>query len=532
MRSTAATEVTGGAIADCSLPAAFFWYVRAARRVEPPVTAPAVVVIGAGAAGCAAALEAARLGLAVTLIDEHPQSVAALGLDAPYFYGARLPASLSATMVERVLAANEPLVACFEAGVEVRTGTCVWGVFGPRENCISLDGFQLALAEGGRSEMLHADHLVFATGARDLVLSFPGWELPGVLGANGAAALAGRYQALGGERVMVLGSGNLGLGLARLLRSEGIEVVAVVEPGPRPRGDANLVADLTGAGVPIFVQHTIERALGETEVRAARLVAVDGKLQPVPNCVREILCDTIVMAYGTVPNVELPALAGCTLSYSATRGGWVPAVEGGTCTSLPFIHVAGDLVGTGEVTHRDTAVAVRQGQDAVRAIATACGLVASAVPALNPELAADTGAAADWLRSLLAVGGLDVTLCQCEEVTRRELVGVQPPRYLGSGSAATGGIDGLGSRARTSQDLLKRLTRVGMGHCQGKRCRDHGALLIAGATGCPLEEVRPGSYRAPVRPLPLATLWPHDESEEMRKRWPIWLHPLDERAPR
>jgi len=96
---------------------------------------------------------------------------------------------------------------------------------------------------------------------------------------------------------------------------------------------------------------------------------------------------------------------------------------------------------------------------------------------------------------------------------------------------SNGGIAALSAVGRASQDLLKRMTRAGMGHCQGKRCRDQVLMLIAEATGCDLSQLVPGSYRAPVRPLPLSVLWAGEETEEMRRTWPIWLHPVEEGAP-
>jgi hypothetical protein len=94
-----------------------------------------------------------------------------------------------------------------------------------------------------------------------------------------------------------------------------------------------------------------------------------------------------------------------------------------------------------------------------------------------------------------------------------------------------GGVNSLPPATRKSQDLLKRMTRAGMGHCQGKRCRDQVLMLLADATDTALGDLVPGSYRAPVRPLPLNILWPADETREMRRTWPIWLHPVEEGAP-
>jgi Sarcosine oxidase A3 domain len=118
-----------------------------------------------------------------------------------------------------------------------------------------------------------------------------------------------------------------------------------------------------------------------------------------------------------------------------------------------------------------------------------------------------------------------VNVCQCEEVTRQELVGVQPPRYLGhrSDRLTARGLDTLLEAGPLNQDHVKRLTRVGMGPCQGRRCREQVALLLAESARIPIEEIPLPSYRVPVRPLPLNVLWPHDEPEEVREHWVSWF---------
>lgn len=492
-----------------------------------------LVVIGAGAAGCAAALEGAKLGLKVTLVDEHPQGLQAISLDAPYFYGARLPAILedSAAISERVLGANEPLLECLEAGVEILTATCSWGSFRPGANSTHMSAPQLGIADPERSWMIDYKSLILAPGSRDLVLSFPGWHLPGVLGANGAAALLVRYQVLPGSQMLILGSGNLALRTAKLALEKGIAVVGIVEAAPRIRGDAGLAAELAAAGVPLLANRTIERALGEQEVQGARLIGLDHEFQPVAGSAEEIACDSICMAFGAVPNVELAALTGCRMEFDNGRGGWVPALDGDFRSSLPDVFVAGDGAGVSEAMHLDQSIAMEQGRRAARAAAGAA-MSAGASPA--PAIGNDSmlAAARDWLDTLVRAGGMDVIVCQCEEVSRRALLDVSPPSYLGAGNMRqSGGVAALSPASRTSQDLLKRMTRAGMGHCQGKRCRDQVLMLLAAATGAELGQLVPGSYRAPLRPLPLKVLWAGEETEAMRRNWPIWLHPVEEGAP-
>ena len=112
-----------------------------------------LVVVGAGVSGTAAAIEAAKAGVQVTLIDENPIGMSMMGLDVPQFFGRRIEGALSdrAAMLERVVAANEDLAEAVEAGVDVRLGTCVWGAFRNAETSKLLDGPQLGLADQEQS---------------------------------------------------------------------------------------------------------------------------------------------------------------------------------------------------------------------------------------------------------------------------------------------------------------------------------------------------------------------------------------------
>jgi thioredoxin reductase len=494
------------------------------------MSAHSVLVIGGGIAGCSAALEAQRLGLAVTLVDEHPQSVATMSLDTPYFYGSRLAPVLSDTsaIAERVLGSSTLLMDCLEAGVEVLTQTCAWGSYRPGPNSRSVELPRVGLADAERSWIATYDSLILATGARDLVLSFPGWQLPGVMGAAGVLALATRYQALAATRCVVLGSGALGLEVAQRLLDAGVEVPAVVDVSATPRGDAQRHAALRAAGVQFHLSRVITAAIGARGVEGVRLQSVE----EAGSADESIACDTVCIAIGLVPNIELAALTGCTLEFRADLGGWVPLLDQNQCSSVQRVYVVGDAAGTADAMLRDGSVAQQQGQRAARAIA-ACEGLADAAAAVLPAGADRSGSlaqpnaiecACEWLRALVSAGGLDVVVCQCEEVTRRDLLELRPPGYVRKTTAAP-----RGQRADSGSlkpDLVKRLTRAGMGHCQGKRCREHTALLLAQMHGLDPASISCGSYRAPVRPLPLQLL--ASGSDEDNESWPTWFHPLSE----
>ena len=200
--------------------------------------------------GTAAAIEAAKAGVQVTLIDENPIGMSMMGLDVPQFFGRRIEGALSdrAAMLERVVAANEDLAEAVEAGVDVRLGTCVWGAFRNAETSRLLDGPQLGLADQERSWVMKYDRLIVAAGSRDLGMSFAGWNMAGAMGANGAYSLMSRYQALTSQRMVVIGAGNLGLNTARMALDSGVEIAAIVDVSSSAGGDAGPDDMVAGRG--------------------------------------------------------------------------------------------------------------------------------------------------------------------------------------------------------------------------------------------------------------------------------------------
>jgi hypothetical protein len=274
-------------------------------------------------------------------------------------------------------------------------------------------------------------------------------------------------------------------------------------------------------------------------VDAIWLVRVDAAGRPVAGTQQRIACDTVCLALGLVPSVDLAYLAGCRMSHVAERGGWIPDRDGEMRTSVDGVYVVGD--GGGVLEHMVTTprIAMDQARMAAIAVAEAGGALSpERARALKRELSAAhdsagaTGRGADpgvhaWLESLVAAGGMDVVVCQCEGVTRQELVDVSPPRYLGTPSASRWEtkLPEVVEAGGAHPDLLKRLTRAGMGHCQGRRCREQVVMLLADATGVAVSRVPLASYRPPVRPVPMRILADQDESLAVREKWASWFSP-------
>lgn len=430
-------------------------------KILPPVERFDVIVVGAGSAGTEAAIAAAQAGKSVLLVDENPVSGAAMGNDTPLFFGGRMTAATqnSARMLEQVFASNPALEAAFEAGVDVRLGTAAWGLYRNGPAIDTLPEAMLGLVDHERSWMAGFGQLVLATGARDLVLGFAGWDQPGVMGAQAFQALLTRYDALASRRVLILGSGALALESALRAQQRGIEVAGLVEVLDTVQGPAELIAQVRAAGIAIHTGHALSATRrGIDGVEGATLVSrADGAQVALD-------CDTICLAIGQVPAIELLAASGAQPDDT--------------------IALVGDCAG----------------------------------PA--PDMAYMQA----WARALGQHAPGDTIVCQCEEVTRADLLGVQPPRYLARPAPmAARSLATLAADGPAHPDQIKRLTRAGMGTCQGRRCREQVACLLADATNTPVAQVPTASYRAPVRPVPLELLADWDEGQAMIAGWDVWF---------
>jgi thioredoxin reductase len=508
-----------------------------AGKTRAPERRVPLIVVGAGPAGAAAATAAARAGARVLLLDEHPLDPELMAMDVPLYFGQRMSAAVRdrGAMLERVVHANPALEGAVEAGVEVELGVSVWGAFHPGPTMRELGGACLGVADQSRSWLVGYDRLIVAAGARDLSLAFRGWEKAGTMGAAGALALLTRYQACAARRMVVLGSGPLGLAVATLARARGIEVPAVVEVASTLRGDPRARGALERRDVRFYPGHVVTEALGSRdEIEGVRLAPLDADLRPIAGRATEVACDTVCLAIGLVPQVELLQILGCRLVFRSEHGGFVPETDAEQRTSLPEVFAAGDVTGVDERAVLTSDRAEAEGRRAGLAAAASLGAIASdRAQALLREIRGPAEAAGprvhdywrQWLRATLMAGGSDILACQCEEVTRGELVGVQPPRYLGPASAPmrARSLGTLGQDGPLHPDQVKRLTRAGMGPCQGRRCREQVALLLAEAGDVPVDTIPLASYRPPVRPLPLSVLWPHDEPPAMREHWVSWF---------
>ena len=313
-----------------------------------------LLIVGAGPAGLSAALAAAEAGVRVLVIDENLKPGGQLFKQIHKFFGSR--EHQAGTRGFRI--GEELLARTREMGVEVRLGYPVYGVF-PDRTVI------FGSPEGART--LRAEKIILAAGANENSLCFEGSVLPGVMTAGAAQTMINLHRVLPGRRVVMIGSGNVGLIVSYQLLQAGAEVAALVEAAPRVGGYQVHANKLKRAGVPIYTSHTVRRAVGETEVEGAEIVRLkDG--EPVSGTEFTVEADTICMAVGLTPMAELAKLAGCAVAEIPALGGVVPLHDGDMRTTHPDIYVAGDIAGVEEAS-----TAMEEGRLAGTAAALALG---------------------------------------------------------------------------------------------------------------------------------------------------------------
>ncbi|MBQ7535842.1 MAG: FAD-dependent oxidoreductase [Stomatobaculum sp.] len=322
-----------------------------------------IAVVGAGSAGLSAACQAAAAGAKVLVIDENHLPGGQLFKQIHKFFGSRAhQAGTRGYMIGREL-----LKRVEESGSEVWLDTVVYGM---QKNC------SLGVIRNGEHWVVKAKKVIVATGAKENYMAFPGSTLPGVMGAGAAQTMINVNRVLPGERILMLGSGNVGLIVSYQLMQAGAEVVALVEGAPMIGGYGVHASKIRRAGVPIYLSHTIRRVLGTDQVEGVEIVEVDSRWNPVPGTEKHFDVDTVCLAVGLNPMTELLFMAGCTFDYIAPFGGHVPLHDENMETTIPGLYAAGDVTGVEEASS-----AMEEGNLAGVAAAEALGL-------LSPEAAA------------------------------------------------------------------------------------------------------------------------------------------------
>lgn len=456
----------------------------AARELTPDV-----LVIGGGAGGLNAAAVAASAGASVLVLDERKVA------GGQYF---KQPAADAPLLDAQQSDGADLLAAAREAGAELLGGVEIWGAFaGPLLYAVAPDGTPL---------VLRPKQLIVATGAYERPRMVPGWTLPGVMTTGAAQTLWRSYRSLPGKRVAVCGSGPLNLQVALELARGGADVRLVAESAPSPlRRPASALAlllagpklalagsgmllGLRRAGVPVHYATELAAIAADTDGSLRATFRRNGREETIE-------LDALCMNDGFEPQNEILRLLGADMHYDPAFGQLRCTRTESLSTSVDGVYAVGDCCGLG-----GAPAAAAEGRIAGAAAAAACGF------ATREDLWSSRQALAGARRFQKRLWALhdpaprdpdtlpdDTLVCRCEEVTLGQF-------RRGMADDA----DHIGT--------VKRVTRVGMGCCQGRYCGPVAARLVANATGRSLTDHSYFAPRVPIKPVSIGTLMATQEA--------------------
>ncbi len=313
-----------------------------------------LIVIGGGPAGLAAACAAWEAGLRSVLVIERDQVLGGIlnqcihnGFGLTHFKEELTGPEYAGRFIDQLA----------QTGVEVRCDTMVLQLTDSRQViCSGPQGY----------EVLQAESIVLAMGCRERTrgaIRIPGERPAGIYTAGTAQRYLNIEGYMVGKRVVILGSGDIGLIMARRMTLEGAKVLACVEVMPHSSGlTRNIVQCLNDYDIPLYLSHTVTDIRGHQRLEQVVVSAVDAARKPIPGTEMVFDCDTLLLSVGLIPENELTRMAGIQIDPH-TNGA---AVYENNETSCPGVFACGNVLQVHDLVDYVTAESIRAGQAAAR----------------------------------------------------------------------------------------------------------------------------------------------------------------------
>ena len=303
-----------------------------------------ITIVGSGPAGMMAAIAAAKQGVpSILLADENHLIGGQLVKQTHKFFGSKEEKAGVRGIDIAVKLMDE--IKNYK-NIKFMLETTVVGCYNGKKkhNLIAVK----RLKEGDQLFEINSKKVIFACGAMENMLSFPGNDLPGVYGAGGVQTLMNVYGVKPGKKVVMVGAGNVGLIVSYQLLQANVELDRVVEIMPKIGGYHVHAAKLRRCGVPIYTSHSIKEVYGKEKVEGVIVVKVDKKFHPIPETEEKIPCDTLCIAVGLTPSIRLLEQMGAETEFIPEAGGHIAVHDSFMQTKIKGVYIAGDSSGIEE----------------------------------------------------------------------------------------------------------------------------------------------------------------------------------------
>lgn len=315
-----------------------------------------VLIIGGGPAGLAAAIAARKNGAEVLLLEREARLGGILkqcihdgfGLVR---YGEKLSGpEYAGRFIDEFRALEiEALTLTFVTRIEKKQ-----------------EGFLITAVNREGLEQIHTKALILATGCRERTakqVSIHGTRPAGVFTAGTAQHFTNLLGLLPTKKCVILGSGDIGLIMARRLTLEGAEVLGVYEAKPTPSGlTRNLHQCLHDFNIPLHLSHTVTRVFGQDRLSAVEIMQVDEGMNPIPGTAQRVECDALILSVGLIPENELAEGLGVVIDPK-TKG---PLCDAGLMTSVPGVYSCGNALHVNDLVDYVSQSGETAGQNAAR----------------------------------------------------------------------------------------------------------------------------------------------------------------------
>ncbi|WP_459616721.1 FAD/NAD(P)-dependent oxidoreductase [Bordetella sp. 2513F-2] len=454
-----------------------------------------VAIVGAGPAGMAAAARCAHAGLVTLLLDEQqaPGGQIYRGITAPAIADRQVLGAdywRGEMLVERL---SHPLLTYCPHST-------VWSVI-RRDDVQAGEVWDVGVSHAGRAELIHARHVILATGAQERPFPVPGWTLPGVMTAGAAQILLKTSGLVPAGRTVVAGAGPLLYLLVAQLAAAGARIERVLDMAPALpwRSGIGVAWDFLRSpylakGLAI-VRQAKKAARFESGVTALRITGADsatGLSYRRGGSDLHIDADTVLLHHGVVPNVSMTRALGCEHVWDPVQRCYTVKRDEWGAVSVPGLSVAGDGAAI-----RGARVAELEGE--IAALATIFRLGSMSVAQRDAAAAPLRETLRRWMRGRAFLDRLyrptdenciptgDTIVCRCEEITAAQ-------------------VGEMAAHGATGPNQMKSFLRCGMGPCQGRLCGLTVTEIIANERGSTPQDTGYYRLRFPIKPLTLGEL--------------------------